>query len=151
MDSREISFGRFGLDLRRRELRRDGQPVRIHRRALGILCALADAKGEIVSRDELMARLWPGRVVEEGYFADGMVEEIITALSRIRWLFVIARNSSFTYKGRAVDLKQVGHELGVRYVVERSVRKGGNRVRITAQLIEAESGAHLWADHFDDS
>jgi len=125
--------------------------MRLHRRALSILCALADAKGEIVSRDELMARLWPGRVVEEGYFADGMVEEIITALSRIRWLFVIARNSSFTYKGRAVDLKQVGHELGVRYVVERSVRKGGNRVRITAQLIEAESGAHLWADHFDGS
>ena len=88
---------------------------------------------------------------EQEYFADGMVEEIITALSRIRWLFVIARNSSFTYKGRAVDLKQVGRELGVRYVLEGSVRKGGNRVRIAAQLIEAESGAHLWADHFDGS
>ncbi len=227
MDSWEISFGRFGLDLRRRELRRDGQPVRIHPRALGILCALAEARGETVSKDELMARLWPGRVVEEGnlhvhvsalrksldehgeghsfvvtvpgrgyrladltglrsaqlaegslppqlplpdkpsiavlpfqnmsgdreqeYFADGMVEEIITALSRIRWLFVIARNSSFTYKGQAADVKRVGRELGVRYVLEGSVRKGGSRVRITAQLIEAESGAHLWADHFDGS
>jgi adenylate cyclase len=227
MENEEISFGPFWLDLGRPELRRDGQPVRIHRRALGILCALAEAKGEIVSRDELMARLWPGRIVEEGnlhvhvsalrkaldehggghslvvtvpgrgyrladltglrsaqlaesslppqlplpdkpsiavmpfanlssdpdqeYFADGMVEEIITALTRIHWLFVIARNSSFTYKGRAVDLKQVGRELGVRYVLEGSVRKGGDRVRITGQLIEAETGAHLWADRFDGS
>ena len=174
MENEEISFGRFRLDLRRPELRRDGQPVQIHRRALGILCALAEAKGEIVSRNELMSRLWPGRIVEEAnlhvhvsalrkslgepgeghrlvvtvpgrgyrladltglrsaqlvegslppqlplpdkpsiavmpfanlsgdpnqeYFADGMVEEIITALSRIRWLFVIARNSIATYK-----------------------------------------------------
>src|SRR5215472_3025941 len=186
MDTGQISFGRFRLDLGLRELRRDGEPLRLHRRALGILCALAEAKGEVVSKDELMRRLWPGRIVEEGnihvhvsalrkalddhgeghsyvvtvpgrgyrlvglagsseaapfaaqglplpdkpsiavfpfqnlsgdpdqeYFADGMVEEIITALSRIRWLQVIARNSSFTYKGRAVDLKQVGRELGV--------------------------------------
>src|SRR5271155_3201330 len=86
---------------------------------------------------------------EQEYFADGMVEEIITALSRIRWLFVIARNSSFTYKGQAVDVKQVGRELGVRYVLEGSVRKGGNRVRITGQLIDAATNAHLWADRFD--
>jgi len=86
---------------------------------------------------------------EQEYFADGMVEEIITALSRTRWLFVIARNSSFTYKGRAVDVKQVGRELGVRYVLEGSIRKAGNRVRITCQLIDAVSDAHLWADHFD--
>jgi adenylate cyclase len=86
---------------------------------------------------------------DQEYFADGMVEEIITALSRVRWLFVIARNSSFTYKGRAVDVKQVSRELGVRYVLEGSVRKGGNRVRITAQLIDAATGAHLWADRFD--
>ena len=86
---------------------------------------------------------------EQEYFADGMVEEIITALSRIRWLFVIARNSTFTYKGQATDVKWVGRELGVRYVLEGSVRKGGNRVRITAQLIEAATGAHLWADRFD--
>ena len=83
---------------------------------------------------------------EQDYFADGMVEEIITALSRIRWLFVIARNSSFTYKGRAVDVKQVGRELGVRYVLEGSVRKAGNRVRITGQLVDAAAGTHLWAD-----
>jgi TolB-like protein/class 3 adenylate cyclase len=86
---------------------------------------------------------------EQEYFADGMVEEIITALSRIRWFFVIARNSSFTYKGQAIDVKQVGRELGVRYVLEGSVRKGGNRVRITAQLIDALTDAHLWADRFD--
>jgi adenylate cyclase len=88
---------------------------------------------------------------EQEYFVDGMVEEIITALSRIRWLFVIARNSSFTYKRQAVDVKQVGRELGVRYVLEGSVRKAGGRVRITAQLIDAETGAHLWADRFDGS
>ena len=86
---------------------------------------------------------------EQEYFADGIVEDIITALSRMRWLFVIARNSSFTYKGRAVDVKQVGRELGVRYVLEGSVRKVANRVRITGQLINASTGMHLWADRFD--
>jgi TolB-like protein len=88
---------------------------------------------------------------EQEYFADGMVEEIITALSRIRWLFVIARNSSFTYKGQPVDVKRVGRELGVRYVLEGSVRKAGGRVRIMAQLIDAQTGTHLWADRFDGS
>ena len=88
---------------------------------------------------------------EQEYFVDGMVEEIITALSRFRWLFVIAHNSTFTYKGQGVDVKQVGLELGVRYVLEGSVRKSGNRVRITGQLIDAASGAHLWADRFDGS
>jgi len=88
---------------------------------------------------------------EQEYFADGMVEEIITALSRFRQLFVIARNSTFTYKGRAVDVRRVGRELGVRYVLEGSVRKGGNTMRITAQLIEADTGAHLWANRFDGS
>src|SRR4029453_1376273 len=86
---------------------------------------------------------------EQEYFADGIVEDIITALSRFKSLFVIARNSSFTYKGRAVDIKQVGRELGVRYVLEGSVRKAGGRLRITGQLIEAASGSHLWADKFD--
>jgi TolB-like protein/DNA-binding SARP family transcriptional activator len=86
---------------------------------------------------------------EQEYFADGMVEEIITALSRMRWLFVIARNSSFTYKGRAVDVKQVGRELGVRYVLEGSVRKAGTKVRIAGQLIDSATGATLWADRFD--
>ena len=86
---------------------------------------------------------------EQDYFADGIVEEIITALSCFRHLFVIARNSSFTYKGRAIDVKQVGHELGVRYVLEGSVRRAANRVRITAQLIDAKIGGHLWANRFD--
>jgi TolB-like protein len=86
---------------------------------------------------------------EQDYFADGMVEDIITALSRFKELFVIARNSSFTYKGRAVDVKQVGHELGVRYVLEGSVRKAANRVRITGQLVDTATGAHLWANRFD--
>ena len=86
---------------------------------------------------------------EQEYFADGMVEDIITALSRITWLFVIARNSSFIYKGKAVDIKKVGRELGVRYVLEGSVRKAGNKVRITGQLIDALTGTHLWANRFD--
>ena len=86
---------------------------------------------------------------EQEYFADGMVEEIITALSRINWLFVIARNSSFTYKGPCLDVQQIGRELGVRYVLEGSVRKTGNRVRIIAQLIDAQTGAHVWAERFD--
>ena len=88
---------------------------------------------------------------EQEYFADGMVEEIITGLSRIRWLLVIARNSSFVYKGKPVDVKQIGRELGVRYILEGSVRKAANRVRITGQLIDAGSGAHLWAERYDGS
>lgn len=86
---------------------------------------------------------------EQEYFADGVVEDIIAALSRIRWLFVIARNSSFAFKGRAVDVKEVGRELGVRYVLEGSVRKSGSKVRITGQLIDAKTGAHLWAERFE--
>src|SRR3954447_13055942 len=88
---------------------------------------------------------------EQEYFADGVVEDIIAALSRISWLFVIARNSSFVYKGRAVDIKRVGSELGVRYVLEGSVRRSGSRIRIAAQLVEAESGRHLWAERYDRS
>src|SRR5205814_3651235 len=86
---------------------------------------------------------------DQEYFVDGMVEEIITALSRIRWLFVLARNSSFSYKGQSPGVRQVGRELGVRYVLEGSVRKAGGKVRITGQLIDAITGAHLWADRFD--
>jgi len=86
---------------------------------------------------------------EQDYFADGMVEDIITGLARIKWLFVIARNSSFAYKGKSVDVKQAGRELGVRYVLEGSVRKMSNRVRVTGQLIEAETGRHVWADRYD--
>ena len=86
---------------------------------------------------------------EQEYFADGVVDDIISALSRVRAFFVIARNSSFTYKGRAVDIKQLGRELGVRYVLEGSIRKAGNRVRIVGQLVEAENGRHIWADRFE--
>jgi TolB-like protein/Tfp pilus assembly protein PilF len=225
MSGDHVSFGRFRLDLGRRELSRDGVPVHLSGRALDILCELVAAKGGVVTKGELMAGVWHGLVVEESnihvhvsglrkaldvgasghsyvvtvpgrgyrfiglqppppaakdeadspqslslpdrpsiavlpfanlsddpaqeYFADGMVEDIITALSRMRWLFVIARNSSFTYKGRVVDVKQVGRELGVRYVLEGSVRKAANRVRITGQLIDTATGAHLWADRFD--
>jgi adenylate cyclase len=90
-----------------------------------------------------------GGEAEQEYFADGIAEDIITALSRFRWFHVVARNSSFTYKGRAIDVRTVGRELGVRYVLEGSVRKGGNRLRITAQLIDAASGNHLWAEKYD--
>ena len=86
---------------------------------------------------------------EQEYFADGIVEDIITALSRFKSLFVIARNSSFAYKGKSPDVRQVGRDLGVRYVLEGSVRRAGNRLRITAQLIDAQSGAHVWADRFE--
>jgi TolB-like protein len=225
MDREEVSFGRFRLDLSQRQLALDGMPVQLGRRALDILCALAAANGELVSKDELMTRVWPGLTVEENnvqvhvsalrkaldeeksgqsylvtvpgrgyrllglkppapatldtpdsrpgsalpdkpsiavlpfqsmsadpeqeYFADGVVEEIITALSRFSGLFVIARNSTFTYKGRAVDVKQVGRELGVRYVLEGSVRRAHERVRITAQLVDAATGVHLWAHRFE--
>jgi adenylate cyclase len=88
---------------------------------------------------------------EQEYFADGVVDDIITGLSQVRWFFVIARNSSFIYKGRAVDVKQVGHELGVRYVLEGSIRRAGDRIRITGQLVEAATGAHLWANRYDGS
>src|SRR5262249_49569450 len=86
---------------------------------------------------------------EQDYFADGMAEEIITALSRCTWLVVISRNSSFTYRGRTVDVRQIGRALGVRYVIEGSVRRSGNRLRFTGQLTDATTGAHIWADRFD--
>ncbi len=224
MAEETLRFGPFQLDLERRKLSRDGQPVRLGNRALDILCVLASARGMVVSKDELMARVWPGFVVEENniqvhvsalrkvfdadkdrligivtvpgrgyrllgisedsvtanqplaersltlpdkpsiavlpftnlsgdpeqeYFAEGMVEDLITSLSRLRWLFVIARNSTFTYKGRAVDVRQVGAELGVRYVLEGSVRSAGTRLRISAQLVEAETGGHVWAERYD--
>lgn len=227
MSDDQISFGQFRLDLKGRGLSRDGKSIPLGSRALDILGVLASARGDVVTKDQLMERVWPGRVVEEnniqvhisalrkalddgndsqshvvtvpgrGYrligvqslatagetkavptqnagdpdvpsiavlpfqnmsndpgqehFTDGVVEEIITGLSRMRWLSVTARNSSFVYRGRSVNVKQVGRELGVRYVLEGSVRKDGNRVRITGQLIDSLSGAHLWADHFDGS
>ena len=87
--------------------------------------------------------------IEQEYFADGIVADIIAGLARIKWLFVISRNSSFVYKHRQTDVKQIGRELGVRYLLEGSVRKAANRVRITGQLVDAITGAHLWADRFD--
>jgi TolB-like protein len=216
-------FEGFRLDrcgLFRRDQNGAPIPITIGSRALEVLNTLVERSGDLVSRDEILAAVWPGTVVEgsnlpvqiaalrrildqghadgsciqtipgrgyrfaagvtrisgeaglplpakpsiavlsfqnlsgepeQEYFADGMVEEIITALSRIRWLFVIARNSSFTYKGRAVDVKQVGHELGVRYILGGAVRKARGQVRITAQLIDATTGAHLWGDRFDGS
>jgi TolB-like protein len=221
----EVVFGPFRLDLGRRQLSRDGAPIHLAGRALDLLMVLGTANGQVVTKDQLMAQVWPGAVVDENniqvhisalrkslddgggaqryvrtvqgqgyrlvgikdppevseskqrigedptiperpsiailpfanlcndpeqeYFADGVVEDITVAVSRIEWLLVIARNSSFTYKGRAVDVKQVGRELGVRYVVEGSVRKMSDSVRITTQLIDASTGAHLWADRFD--
>src|SRR5262249_51977967 len=142
-------------DMGEQTLKNITRPVRVYR----VMTAAGSAAGRASSGPPLPEK--PSIAVlpfanmsgdpEQEYFVDGMVEEIITALSRIRWLFVIARNSSFSYKGRAVDVKQVGRELGVRYVLEGSVRKGGNRVRITAQLIDALTDAHLWADRFDGS
>jgi TolB-like protein len=224
-DPEEVCFGRFRLDLRRRRLLHDGEPVKLGGRALDVLHLLASAEGAVVSKDELMTRLWPGRTVaennlhvhisalrkaldehgedhsyvvtvpgrgyrlthlsgsqsagsngpaaaqhlplpdkpsiavlpfanlssdpEQEYFADGIAEDIITALSRYPSLFVIARNSSFTYKNLAVDVNRVGGELGVRYVLEGSLRKAGRRIRVTAQLIETAAGTHIWADRYD--
>jgi TolB-like protein len=140
-------------DLGEQQVKNIARPVRVYRVRDTDKSASAPAPTVLPLPDKPSIAVLPfanmSRDPEQEYFADGMVEEIITALSRIRWLFVIARNSSFTYKGRAVDVKRVGRELGVRYVLEGSVRKGGNRVRITAQLIDAANGAHLWADRFD--
>jgi adenylate cyclase len=140
-------------DLGEQSLKNIARPLRVYRVRLGEVSATDTPAAALALPDKPSIAVLPFANMsgdpEQEYFADGMVEEIITALSRIRWLFVIARNSSFTYKGRAVDVKQVSRELGVRYVLEGSVRKGGNRVRITAQLIDATSGAHLWADRFD--
>jgi len=218
-----IAFGRFELDLRQRVLMRDGVPVPLGSRASDLLCELARAPGELVSKDDLMARVWPQTIVEENnlqvqvsavrkalaadaqgrhwlqtvagrgyrfvapvvaveaardeaavapplpdkpaiavlpfanmsgdaeqqYFADGVVEDIITALSRFSELFVIARNSSFAFRDRAVDPQQIARELGVRYVLEGSVRRAGAHLRITAQLVDAATRRHLWADRFD--
>jgi len=144
------------IDLGEQQLKNIAQPVRVYRISGEQPAApRVSVKPALALPDKPSIAVLPFTNMsgdpEQEYFADGMVEEIITALSRIRWLFVIARNSSFTYKGRAVDVKQVGKELGVKYVLEGSVRKAGNRIRITAQLLDAITGTHLWADHFDGS
>jgi adenylate cyclase len=148
-------------DMGEQQVKNIARPVRVHRIVLGEGTGPSDqitggaANPPLTLPDKPSIAVLPFQNMsgdlEQEYFADGMVEEIITALSRIRWLFVIARNSTFTYKGQAVDVKQVGRELGVRYVLEGSVRKAAGRVRITAQLIDAVSAAHLWADRFDGS
>jgi TolB-like protein len=136
-------------DIGEQQLKNIARPVRVYRVRLNASAAkLAPALPDKASIAVMPFNNMSGDPEQE-YFADGIVEEIITALSRTRWLFVIARNSSFTYKGRAVDAKQVGRELGVRYVLEGSVRKAANRARITAQLIDTSNGAHLWAERFE--
>ncbi len=222
-----FSFYNITIDTDRRELRRDGELRSIEPQVFDLLVYLIRNRDRVVTRDDLLAAVWNGRVVSEAtlasrinaaraavgdtgqeqrlirtvqrrgirfvgavceeqnaandtseastplaalpykpsiavlpftnmsgdpeqeYFADGMVDEFITGLSRIKWLLVISRNSSFIYKGRAVDVKQVGRELGARYVLEGGVRKSGNRIRITAQLIDAQTGAHFWAEQYD--
>ena len=141
-------------DLGERELKNIARPVRVYRVRTPAESKAAPAPGDALPLpDKPSIAVLPFANMsgdpEQGYFADGIAEDIITGLSRLRWLFVIARNSSFTYKGRHVDVRQVGRELGVRYVLEGSVRKGGNRIRITGQLIEAETGSHLWAERYD--
>jgi TolB-like protein len=138
-------------DAGEQNLKNIGRPVRVFRvRDRG---AAASLRPTLALPDKPSIAVLPFQNLsadpEQEYFADGVVEDITMALSLFRWLFVIARNSSFTYKGRAVDVKQVGRELGVRYVLEGSVRKAGNRIRIAGQLIDAKTGAHLWADRFD--
>jgi len=232
MDEPVLSFGRWRLLPVSRRLLAGDVPIPLGSRAFDLLLALIEARGELVTKDELLRRLWPGTIVEENnlqvqvsalrkafgedaprliatipgrgyrfggvvqasdpavavaalrpsgepegmpppptsrpmmvvlpfanmtgdpeqeYFADGMTEDLTTALSHLRWFSVIARNSAFTYKGRAVDVRQVGRELGVGYVLEGSVRKAGGKVRITAQLCESDSGRHVWAERFDGS
>jgi TolB-like protein len=220
------AFEDFALDSGRRELRRAGDLIAVEPKVFDLLVHLIANRERVVSKDDLIAAIWDGRIVSESalttainaaraalgdsgdaqrliktlprkgfrfvgqvqapsneaaaavrslelpalpdkpsiavlpfsnlsadaeqeYFADGIVEEMITELSRMRWLFVIARNSSFIYKGRSVDVKQVGQELGVRYVLQGSVRKAAQRLRITAQLVDATTGANLWADRFE--
>jgi len=137
------------IDMGERQLRNIAQPIRVY----GVRADGAASRPALSLPDKPSVAVLPFQNMsgdpEQEYFCDGMVDDIITGLSRIKWLFVIARNSSFAYKGRAVDVKQVGRELGVRYVLEGSVRKLGDRVRITGQLIDAATGAHVWAERYD--
>jgi adenylate cyclase len=141
-------------DLGERSLKNIERPVRAFRiAAAGGLPSVETERPALPLPDRPSLVVLPfqnmGGDPEQDYFADGMVEDITTALSRIRWFFVIARNSAFTYRGRAVDVRQVGRELGVRYALEGSVRRAGGRLRIAAQLVEAETGRHVWAERFD--
>src|SRR5262245_49737321 len=151
----------FGFDDMGEQLVKNiARPIGVHRVSLkDVAHPIPTKPGEAGAASELPGIDRPSIAVlpfanisgdpEQDYFADGISEDIITALSRLRWFFVIARNSSFAYKGKAIDLKRAARELGVRYVLEGSVRKGGNRLRITAQLIDASTGNHIWADRHD--
>ena len=141
------------VDAGEQSLKNIARPVRIYRVELGKQSAAEPAAPTLPLPDKPSIAVLPFQNMsgdpEQEYFTDGMVEDIITGLSRIKWLFVIARNSTFTYKNRAIDVKQVGRELGVRYVLEGSVRRVADRIRITGQLIDAVSGAHVWAERYD--
>ncbi|HVO91228.1 MAG TPA: adenylate/guanylate cyclase domain-containing protein [Terriglobales bacterium] len=153
----KLSFG--FEDLGEQSVKNIARPIGVHRVSLVESAAEATVKSMAAAKPKLAASQRPSIAVlpfanmsgdpEQEYFADGISEDIITGLSKLRWFFVIARNSSFIYKGKAVDVKHVAHELGVRYVLEGSVRKSGNRVRITTQLIDAPTSNHIWADRYD--
>ena len=154
----KLSFG--FEDMGEQAVKNISRPIGVHRVSLAetvssamVKAAATAAKADLSSVDRPSIAVLPFANMsgdpEQEYFADGISEDIITGLSKLRWFFVIARNSSFTYKGKAVDVKRVARELGVRYVLEGSVRKGGNRLRITAQLIDAVTGNHIWADRID--
>src|ERR1700736_3298787 len=157
-DRLDITFD----DLGEQQVKNIARPVRVYRIESGRLASGPPAGGTRAVQSTATALPLPDKPslavlpfqnmtgeAEQEYFVDGMVEEITTAIARLPWLFVIARNSAFTYKGKAIDVKQVAQELGVRYVLEGSVRKAGNRVRITGQLIDTTTGAHIWAERFD--
>jgi len=153
----KLSFG--FEDMGEQAVKNIARPIGVHRVSLAesappiMVKSAAAAKIELSSADRPSIAVLPFANMsgdpEQEYFADGISEDIITGLSKLHWFFVIARNSSFTYKGKAVDVKRVARELGVRYVLEGSVRKGGNRVRITAQLIDAATSNHIWADRYE--
>lgn len=149
---RETVIGRLSCgfeDLGEQALKNIARPVRVYR---AVIEPAAPRPAPAVSDRPSIAVLPFHNISgdpEQEYFADGMVEEIITGLSRVRWFFVVSRSSSFTYRDRAVDIRQVGRELGVRYVLEGSVRKSAGRVRISGQLIDATNGQYIWADRFD--
>jgi adenylate cyclase len=140
-------------DLGEQQVKNISRPLRVFRVQLGMSKAAAETRPALSLPDKPSLAVLPFQNLsgdpEQEYFVDGVVEEIITAISRLPWLFVIARNSSFAYKGKSPDLRQVGRELGVRYVLEGSLRKAGNRIRVTGQLIDTTTGAHIWADRFD--
>ena len=153
----KLSFG--FEDMGEQLVKNIARPIGVHRVSLAESATEVSLRAAITAKPEHEASRRPSIAVlpfanmsgdpEQEYFADGISEDLITGLSKLRWFFVIARNSSFIYKGRAIDVKRVARELGVRYLLEGSVRKGGNRLRITAQLIDAETGNHIWADRYD--